>query len=198
LKKELNMKKFETLVSRAVCLPLEDIDTDQIIPARYLRTVEKTGLGEHLFHDWRYDGNGRPRPDFVLNRPEAQGARLLIAGKNFGCGSSREHAVWALMDHGIEAVIAPSFADIFHKNSLRNGLLPIRVDPHTLEACLETGATGARFTIDLQAGTVSANSLSFDFTIDPFARNCLLAGIDDLEYILQNEGSIAAFEESRR
>ena len=188
------MKKFEKMVSPAACLPLENIDTDQIIPARYLKTIEKTGLGEHLFHDWRYDADGQPREGFLLNDPSLNDARLLITGKNFGCGSSREHAVWALMDYGIDAVIAPGFADIFHKNSLRNGLLPITVDAPTHEACLEAAATGANFTVDLETNTVTTDSLTFGFNIDPFARKCLLQGMDDLEYILQHEGDIAAFE----
>jgi len=188
------MKKFETLVSPAACLPLEDIDTDQIIPARYLKTTNKAGLGNHLFHDWRYDADGEPREGFVLNDSRAHHARLLITGKNFGCGSSREHAVWALRDHGIDAVIAPGFADIFHKNSLRNGLLPITVNASTHEACLKAAAIGADFTVDLLNNTVTTDSLSFSFDIDPFARNCLLQGIDDLEFILQHEDEITAFE----
>ncbi len=188
------MKRFEKVVSSAACLPLENIDTDQIIPARYLRTIEKTGLGDHLFHDWRYDANGQPREDFPLNDPGAKGAQVLITGKNFGCGSSREHAVWALMDYGVNTVIAPGFADIFHKNSLRNGLLPVTVDGPTHAACLKAAATGARFTVDLESNTVTTDPLSFSFNIDPFARNCLLQGIDDLEYILQHEDDIAAFE----
>jgi len=188
------MKKFEKFVSPAACLPLEDIDTDQIIPARYLRTTEKTGLGAHLFHDWRYDEAGQLKEGFLLNDPGLNHARLLITGKNFGCGSSREHAVWALMDHGIYAVISPGFSDIFHKNSLRNGLLPITVDVPRYEACLKAGARRAEFTVNLENNTVTADSLSFSFKIDPFARNCLLQGIDDLEFILRHEDDIAAFE----
>ncbi len=191
------MKKFEKVISHAVCLPLEDIDTDQIIPARYLRTTEKTGLGEHLFHDWRYAADGQPEKGFVLNEAGAKDASLLITGKNFGCGSSREHAVWAIMDHGIEAIIAPEFADIFHKNSLRNGLLPITVDQPTLDACLKAAEAGTSFTVDLESNTVTADSLSFSFKVDPFARNCLLGGIDDLEFILKHEDEIAAFEAKR-
>ncbi len=191
------MKKFEKVVSSAVCLPLEDIDTDQIIPARYLRTIDKAGLGDHLFHDWRYDTDGRPREGFVLNDPGSKASQLLIVGKNFGCGSSREHAVWALMDHGISAVIAPGFADIFHKNSLRNGLLPITVDAPSHEACLQAADAGAEFVIDLDSNSVTAGSLSFGFNIDSFARNCLLQGIDDLEFILQHEAEIAAYEQDR-
>ena len=191
------MKKFEKVTSRAACLPLEDVDTDQIIPARYLRTTVKAGLGEHLFHDWRYTADGQPKEGFVLNEPGARNARLLIAGKNFGCGSSREHAVWAIMDHGIEAIIAPEFADIFHKNSLRNGLLPIVVDQPTLRDCLKAAESGLEFTVDLESDTVTADSLSFSFKIDPFARNCLLEGIDDLEYILKHETEITAFEANK-
>ena len=191
------MHKFEMIITQAACLPLEDIDTDQIIPARFLKTVDKTGLGRHLFHDWRYDAEGVPRPDFVLNKPETQGARLLIAGRNFGCGSSREHAVWALMDQGIAAVIAPSFADIFDKNSLRNGLLAIKVDPATLDTCLNAAGNGAQFTVDLRNNTVRTDSFSFQFEIDAFARDCLLEGVDDLGHILKNEDAIARFEAAR-
>ena len=191
------MKKFEKFVSHAACLPMEDIDTDPIIPARYLRTTNKEGLGDHLFHDWRYDSEGQPKEGFILNDPGANDARLLITGKNFGCGSSREHAVWALMDHGIHTVLAPGFADIFHKNSLRNGLLPISLDAPESEACLKAGSSGANFTVDLESNTVTTDSLSFTFNIDPFARNCLLQGIDDLEFILKHEDDIAAFEAKR-
>lgn len=190
------MKKFRTVVTRAVAVALDDIDTDQIIPARYLRTVDRTGLGRHLFHDWRYKGTGEPRPEFALNRPEAEGARLLIAGRNFGCGSSREHAVWAIMDHGFDAVLAPSFADIFQKNALRNGLLPIRVDVETHAACLEEAAVGASFTVDLEVSVVSTPSREIPFRIDAFARHCLLEGLDELSYILRHEDAIALFEAS--
>lgn len=189
------MEKFETLISRAVCLPRNDVDTDQIIPARFLRTTERTGLGKHLFQDWRYDSAAQPRAEFVLNKPEHADAQVLVAGRNFGCGSSREHAVWAILDHGIRAVISPSFADIFMKNSLRNGLLPVTVDDATYEECLRVAETRVQFTIDLEAQQVTASEdLAFSFEIDPFARTCLLQGIDDLEYILKHEDRIAAFE----
>jgi len=192
------MKKFEKIVSRAVTLPREDIDTDQIIPARFLRTTERKGFGDNLFSDWRYDGEGRRRPDFVLNRPEAPGARILIAGRNFGCGSSREHAVWALQDYGIDAVIAPGFADIFRKNALGNGLLLIPVDAPVYEACVKAAEAGAHFMIDLETQTVSVpDTLSFTFEIDPFVRTCMLAGVDDLEYILQHRDAIDRFEAGR-
>ena len=158
--------------------------------------MERTGLGRHLFHDWRYESDGTPRPEFPLNRPEAAGARLLLAGRNFGCGSSREHAVWAIMDHGFDAVLAPSFADIFYKNALRNGLLPVRADVETHAACLEEAAAGAMFTVDLENNVVETSALSFGFATDPFARNCLLEGLDELSYILRHDEAIAAFEAS--
>ncbi len=191
------MRKFETLVSTATRLDRDDVDTDQIIPARFLRTIERTGLGEHLFEDWRYEGDGTPKPDFVLNQPEALEAHILICGRNFGCGSSREHAVWSLLDFGFSVVIAPSFADIFMKNSLRNGLLPIAVNPQDHAACLSAAEAGAGFTVDLEARTVTAEGLSFEFDVDPFARTCLLEGVDDLEYILKHAEQIEAFEKQR-
>jgi len=190
------MKRFRTVATRAVAIAFDDIDTDQIIPARYLTTVDRTGLGRHLFHDWRYERGGEPRPEFALNRPEAEGARLLIAGRNFGCGSSREHAVWALMDHGFDAVIAPSFADIFRKNALRNGLLPIRVDGEAYTACLEEAAAGATFTVDLENDIVTTPARTIAFRTDPFARSCLLEGLDELSYILRHDEAISAFEAS--
>ena len=189
------MEKFETLTSRAVCLPRNDVDTDQIIPARFLRTTERTGLGKYLFQDWRYDSEAQPRAEFVLNKSEHADAQVLVAGRNFGCGSSREHAVWAILDHGIRAIISPGFADIFMKNSLRNGLLPVTVDDTTYEECLRIAETRVQFTIDLEAQQVTApQDLAFSFEIDPFARTCLLQGVDDLEYILKHEDRIAAFE----
>ena len=188
------MRKFERLVSTASRLDLDDIDTDQIIPARFLRTTERSGLGGHLFEDWRYDADGNPRSEFVLNQTEANEAHILIGGRNFGCGSSREHAVWSLMDFGIQVVIALSFADIFRKNSLRNGLLPITVDTNNHSACLKAVEAGANFIIDLETRTVNAVGVSFQFDIDPFAQTCLLEGVDDLEYILKHEEQIATFE----
>lgn len=190
------MKRFRTVVTRAVAVPLDDVDTDQIIPARYLTTVDRTGLGRHLFHDWRYEGSGEPKPEFALNRHEANGARLLIAGRNFGCGSSREHAVWAIMDHGFDAVIATSFADIFQKNALRNGLLPIGLDEETHTVCLEAAAAGAIFTVDLEKNLLATASRMIPFRIDPFARSCLLQGLDELSYILRHDEAISAFEAS--
>ena len=192
------MRKFETLISRASPLDRDDVDTDQIIPARFLRTIQSTGLGDHLFEDWRRDQNGNPKADFVLNRPGASDRHILIAGRNFGCGSSREHAVWSLLDFGIYVVIATSFGDIFRKNSLRNGLLPIEVSRADQQACLEAVARNdAEFTVDLQNQKVTAGNVGFEFQVDPFARRCLLEGIDDLEYILKHEDEIGAFESGR-
>jgi 3-isopropylmalate/(R)-2-methylmalate dehydratase small subunit len=191
------VRKFDTLVSSATRLDRDDIDTDQIIPARFLRTTERTGLGEHLFEDWRCESDGTPKPEFVLNQPGAQDAHILIGGRNFGCGSSREHAVWSLMDFGIAVVIAQSFADIFRKNSLRNGLLPISVDAENHVACLKAIESGAAFTVDLEAKSVGADGVSFGFDVDPFARTCLLEGVDDLEYILRHVDQIARFEKQQ-
>ncbi len=192
------MRKFETLISRASPLERDDVDTDQIIPARFLRTIQRTGLGEHLFADWRRDASGNPKADFVLNKEGAAERHILIAGRNFGCGSSREHAVWSLVDFGIVVVIATSFGDIFRKNSLRNGLLPIEVSRTDQQACLEAVAHhDAEFTVDLENQKVTAENVDFEFRVDPFARTCLMEGIDDLEYILKHEKEIAAFEAGR-
>jgi 3-isopropylmalate/(R)-2-methylmalate dehydratase small subunit len=189
------MKKFEFLESRVAVLSRDDIDTDQIIPARFLRTTERSGLGTHLFEDWRYQPDGEARGEFVLNRPESAGVGILLAGRNFGCGSSREHAVWALLDFGIRAVIAEGFADIFRKNALRNGLLPVSVDADTHRRCLEVAQKGEPFHLDLERRTASAGAeLSFSFDVDPFARVCMLDGVDDLEYILRHTDAIASFE----
>jgi len=191
------VKKFETLTTTASCLDRDDIDTDQIIPARYLRTTERTGLCQNLFQDWRYDVDGKEKADFVLNRPEASGAEILIGGRNFGCGSSREHAVWSLLDFPIQVVIAQDFAEIFKKNSLRNRLLPITVNPQDHAACIKAAAARHPFTVDLQAQTVTAEGISFGFEVDPFARTCLLEGIDNLEYILKHERQISEYESNR-
>lgn len=192
------MKKFEVLDSRVTVLDRDDIDTDQIIPARFLRTTRRTGLGQHLFADWRYDEAGLPRSEFVLNQAGNPGARILLAGRNFGCGSSREHAVWALLDYGFHAVIAEGFADIFRKNALRNGLLAVGVDGATHAKCVGAARNGLTFHVDLESILVSAGEgLAFSFEVDPFARLCMLDGVDELEYILKHEDRIAAFEAAR-
>ena len=185
--------KFE---SRTVVLPVDNVDTDQIIPARFLKTISKDGLGDQLFFDWRYDASGSPKPDFVLNRPEAKGAQVLVAGDNFGCGSSREHAPWALTQYGFRAVVSTSFADIFRQNSLKNGLLPIVV-PADVHAAL-LASPGAAVKVDLASQTLTlADGRSVEFPIDPFSRHCLLEGVDELGYILQQEPAIAAYEAQR-
>jgi 3-isopropylmalate/(R)-2-methylmalate dehydratase small subunit len=181
--------------SRTVVLPIDNIDTDQIIPARFLKTTSKAGLGDQLFNDWRYLASGAPNPDFLLNRPEAKGAHILVAGDNFGCGSSREHAPWALTQFGFKAVISTSFADIFRGNSLKNGLLPIVV-PADVHAVL-LGSPGAMVKVDLALQMVTlADGRRVEFPIDAFSKHCLLEGVDELGYILQQDPAIAAHEAS--
>ncbi len=188
------MKPFTNLESRLVPLPINNIDTDQIIPARFLKTTSKQGLDRQLFCDWRYDADGRPNPDFILNRPEAQGAQVLLAGDNFGCGSSREHAPWALTQFGFRAVISTSFADIFKQNSLKNSLLPIVVPPD-VHAELFAAPAAATVKIDLANQTLTTPSgRAVQFPIDSFSKHCLLEGVDELGYILQHKPSIAAYE----
>ena len=192
--REAAPKRFE---SAYVLLPIDNIDTDQIIPARFLKTTSRNGLGDQLFYDWRYDASGKPKSDFVLNRPEAVDALVLVAGDNFGCGSSREHAPWALVQFGFRAVISTSFADIFKQNSLKNGLLPIVV-PADIHARLLSAAT-ARVTIDLEAQTVTlADGTAVEFPIDAFSKRCLLDGVDELGYILQQDAAIGEYEKSHK
>lgn len=188
--------KFQTLESKTVVVPGENIDTDQIIPARYLKSISKDGLGEGLFRDWRYNADGTPKPDFPLNKPEAKGAQILVAGDNFGCGSSREHAPWALTQNGFRAVISTSFADIFKGNSLKNGLLPVVVPADAHEELLKS--PGAVVKVDLASQTVTLPSgRSVMFPIDSFAKQCLLDGVDELGYMLQQDAAIKAFEAQR-
>jgi len=194
------MEPFVTLRTTAVVLPLENVDTDQIIPARFLKTTDRLGLGNDLFADWRYDASGAPRPEFVLNRPEAKAAQLLVAGKNFGCGSSREHAPWALLGYGFRAVVSSEFADIFRNNALGNGLLPIALPEAAVEriAVLIAAHPDSRFTIDLESTTFALPSGErFDFPVDPFARHCMLQGVDQLGYLAAKEPEISAFERAR-
>ncbi|HSM76673.1 MAG TPA: 3-isopropylmalate dehydratase small subunit, partial [Bryobacteraceae bacterium] len=190
------MEKFTPFESRFVAFPVDNIDTDQIIPARFLKTISKDGLGDQLFYDWRYDAAGNPKPDFILNQPEARQAQILLAGDNFGCGSSREHAPWALTQYGFRAVISTSFADIFKQNSLKNSLLPLVVprDAHAwLFAHPETTVK-----VDLAARTlILGDGRSIEFPVDEFSRHCLLEGVDELGYILQQETAIAAYEAKR-
>jgi 3-isopropylmalate/(R)-2-methylmalate dehydratase small subunit len=182
--------------SKTVVIPSSNIDTDQIIPARFLTTTTKDGLGRQLFADWRYRKDGSPNPDFVLNRPEAQGAQVLVAGRNFGCGSSREHAPWALLDFGIRAVISTEIADIVRGNSLKNGLLPIVVEESTSQWLL--GHPGAEVDIDLKAATLTLpTGVARPFPIEAFARHCLLNGIDELGYLRGKLGDIERYEAAR-
>ncbi len=193
----MTMEPITAFTSQIVPLPAENVDTDQIIPARFLKTTDKAGLGDSLFCDWRYDANGQPKPDFVLNRPEMKGRGVLLAGDNFGCGSSREHAPWALTGYGFKAVVSTSFADIFKNNSLKNGLLPIVVDADTHRRLFDLLAAQpeARVTVDLRAQTLALpDGSSVHFPIDPFSRTCLLQGVDELGYLLGKEKEIAAFE----
>jgi 3-isopropylmalate/(R)-2-methylmalate dehydratase small subunit len=188
------MKPFTNFESRLVKLPVNNIDTDQIIPARFLKTTLKTGLDKNLFYDWRYNANGEPNPSFILNKPESQGALVLLAGDNFGCGSSREHAPWALTQFGFRAVVSTGFADIFRQNSLKNSLLPIVV-PLDVHAALFAAPENATVKIDLAKQTLTApDGRAVEFPIDEFSRHCLLEGVDELGYILHQDASIAAYE----
>ena len=187
------MTKYTAFESRLVPFGIDNLDTDQIIPARFLKTISKEGLGDQLFYDWRYDAEGKPKADFILNTPEAKTARILLAGDNFGCGSSREHAPWALLQYGFRAVISTSFADIFRGNSLKNSLLPIVV-PREVHAELFRNAT-ITVKVDLAAQTLTLpGGRTVEFPVDPFSKHCLLEGIDELGYILQQEPAIASFE----
>jgi 3-isopropylmalate/(R)-2-methylmalate dehydratase small subunit len=194
------MKKFTTFESRLVPLPVDNIDTDQIIPARFLKTISKDGLGDQLFNDWRYDATGAPKPDFILNKPGVKGAEILLAGDNFGCGSSREHAPWALLQFGFRAVISTSFADIFQQNSLKNSFLPVVV-PRDVQAelfALVAKDPNAKVQVDLAAQKLTLpGGRQIDFPVDPFSKQCLLEGVDELGYILAQESAIAAYESTR-
>jgi 3-isopropylmalate/(R)-2-methylmalate dehydratase small subunit len=182
--------------SKTVVIPSSNIDTDQIIPARFLTTTTKIGLGRQLFADWRYQADGSPKPDFALNRPAAAGAQVLVAGRNFGCGSSREHAPWALLDFGFRAVISTEIADIFRGNSLKNGLLPITVD-ETIAQWLQ-GNPGAEVDIDVEARRLTLpTGVAVSFPLEAFARHCLLNGIDELGYLRSHLGDIERYEAAR-
>jgi 3-isopropylmalate/(R)-2-methylmalate dehydratase small subunit len=191
------MAQFTSLTSRVVLMPNNDIDTDQIIPAQFLKVTDKNGLADALFFHWRYNDDKSPRADFVLNRPESQGSQILLAGDNFGCGSSREHAPWALTSYGFRAVISTSFADIFRNNSLKNGLIPVIVDPQTHQMLFDLleEVPQTELTVDLASQTLSFPHGSVTFPIDPFNKACLLNGVDELGYIMGFEKEIAAFEQ---
>lgn len=195
------MEKITTFTSRLAPLPIDNIDTDQVIPARFLKTTSKAGLGDQLFNDWRYDANGQPNPDFLLNKPEGKAAQVLLSGDNFGCGSSREHAPWALTQYGFKAVISTSFADIFKGNSLKNALLPIVVS-HEVSAKLFAALKAdpaTTVTISLADQTLMLpDGSKVEFPIDPFYKDCLLQGVDELGYILNQAAAIDAYEASRQ
>jgi 3-isopropylmalate/(R)-2-methylmalate dehydratase small subunit len=190
------MANFTTLTSRVMPLPVNDIDTDQIIPAQFLKVTDKNNLADALFYNWRYNDDKSVKTDFIINKPESKGCQILLAGDNFGCGSSREHAPWALTSYGFRAVISTSFADIFRNNSLKNGLIPIIVDDATHKMLFELveEAPRAELTVDLATQTLSFPGGSVTFPIDPFNKTCLLNGVDELGYILGFEKQIAAFE----
>ncbi len=195
------MKPFEKFCSRLVPLPQENVDTDQIIPARFLRTTVKTGLGKSLFCDWRYDESGNPKPGFILNQPEMAGAEILLAGDNFGCGSSREHAPWALADYGFRALISTTFADIFRNNALKNGILPIIVDKatHAKLFQLVQANSSIEVTVDLKNQSLLVpGGKAVEFPIDPYSKKCLLEGLDDLGYLLSYSSQIAAYESANK
>jgi 3-isopropylmalate/(R)-2-methylmalate dehydratase small subunit len=194
------VEKFKSFTSRLAPLPIDNIDTDQIIPARFLKTISMQGLGDQLFYDWRYDASGKPNPEFLLNKPDGHAAQVLLAGDNFGCGSSREHAPWALTQYGFRAVISTSFADIFRGNALKNSLLPIAVTPEVHAALFKAVADNpaATVTVDLsQQELALPNGSAVTFPIDEFAKYCMLEGVDELGYILQQEPAIAAYEARR-
>lgn len=192
------MEKFTAFESWVAVLPVDNIDTDQIIPARFLKTTSKAGLGDQLFYDWRYDADGNPKPDFVLNRPPGNRAQVLLAGDNFGCGSSREHAPWALTQFGFKAVISTSFADIFKGNALKNALLPIVIpaDIHARLLKMLEADPLATVRVDLASQTLTPpDGTAVEFPVDPFAKTCLLEGVDELGFLLKHEAEIAAFEQ---
>ncbi|MDG2316823.1 MAG: 3-isopropylmalate dehydratase small subunit [Gammaproteobacteria bacterium] len=188
------MEPINKINSRTVVIPLDDVDTDQIIPARYLRTTVRAGLGKNLFADWRYDKNGTEVADFVLNNDEANDAEILVAGRNFGCGSSREHAPWALLDYGFRAVISTEIADIFRSNSLKNGFLPVVVDEQTHEWLIKN--SGAEITLDIESSSlILPDGRSTSFPLESFSQYCLLNGIDELGFLMDNSAAIDAYEE---
>ena len=189
------MEPLRVVESRTVVLPRENIDTDQVIPARFLKVTDKAGLGAALFADWRRDADGTPRPDFVLNRPESQGAAILVAGDNFGCGSSREHAAWALHDAGFRVVVSTSIADIFRNNALKNGILPVVVPPEVHARLV--ASPGATVRVDLLSLSLTLpDGTQAPFAVDAFARRCLLDGVDELGFLLAHADAIAAYEEN--
>ena len=191
------MKAFRSVTGRVAVLDRADVDTDQIVPKQFLKRIERTGFGEFLFFDWRLDPDGNARPDFELNDPAFAGAKILLAGRNFGCGSSREHAPWALQDYGFEAIVAPSFGDIFATNCVKIGLVPVVLPAEEVKRLMESMDMdrGSEMTVDLEAKTITGpNGRVISFEFDEFQRNCLLNGLDDISRALQHEDEIAAYE----
>ncbi|MWD26463.1 3-isopropylmalate dehydratase small subunit [Aquicoccus sp. SCR17] len=191
------MEKFEKLTGVAAPLPVINVDTDMIIPKQFLKTIKREGLGVNLFDEMRYDDNGNEVPDFVLNKPQYRNAEILVAGDNFGCGSSREHAPWAIKDFGIRCIIAPSYADIFYNNCFKNGILPIIMPQEEVDALMKDAEKGsnARITVDLETQTVtSSDGEVFKFEMDPFRKHCLLEGLDDIGLTMNRSDEIASFE----
>jgi 3-isopropylmalate/(R)-2-methylmalate dehydratase small subunit len=194
------MKAFKELTGIAAPMNMINVDTDMIIPKQFLKTIQRSGLGKHLFDEMRFEDDGSEKPDFVLNREPYRHASILIAGDNFGCGSSREHAPWALLDFGIRCVIAPSFADIFHNNCYKNGILPVRLPEETVQALMEKAERGqnAQFTVDLERQVViDPDGQEIAFDVEPFRKHCLLNGLDDIGLTLQKGGDIDAYESRR-
>ena len=195
------MEKFTELTGVAAALPMINVDTDMIIPKQFLKTIKRTGLGKNLFYEMRYDASGQENPDFVLNQPAYRDAKILVAGANFGCGSSREHAPWAILDFGVKCVIAPSFADIFYNNCFKNGILPIVLPQSEVDKLLDDASRGsnATVTVDLAAQEIRGpDGGVIHFDIDPFRKKCLLEGLDDIGLTLQKQDSIAAYEERQQ
>jgi 3-isopropylmalate/(R)-2-methylmalate dehydratase small subunit len=190
------MEPFVKIKGLVATLDRVNVDTDQIIPKQFLKRIERTGYGQFLFYDWRLNNDGSPNPDFELNAPQFKGASILLTRDNFGCGSSREHAPWALLDYGFRSILAPSFADIFYNNCFKNGMLPVRLPQDQISELFEwVGAnSGAQLTVDLESQTLSGDSMEYPFEVDPFRRNCLLKGLNDIDLTLKYEEQIREYE----
>lgn len=192
----MSFSKFTVLESKSVLMPIENIDTDQIIPARFLKTTTREGFGENLFHDWRYSKSGENNPDFVLNKESSNG-KILVAGRNFGCGSSREHAAWAIYDHGFRAVVSSFFADIFRNNALNNGLLPVQVTPEFLQKIFESGESTLVINLPEKSIKISSTGDCEYFEINTYKQDCLINGYDDIDFLLSSKEAIEKFEQNR-
>ncbi len=193
------MEPFVKIKGLVATLDRVNVDTDQIIPKQFLKRIERTGYGQFLFYDWRLNEDGSPNPDFELNAPQFKGASILLTRDNFGCGSSREHAPWALLDYGFRSILAPSFADIFYNNCFKNGMLPVQLPQDQISELFEwVGANpGVQLTVDLESQTLSGDSLEYPFEVDPFRRDCLLKGLNDIDLTLQYEEQIREYESKK-